>query len=381
MRYLRLLANSILRGGLNALNGAPQPAMQRAIESVVRLLAPLDNTLLQEPHGAALIAGMRIVAEAIITTPYGQALKFPAPLLITVGPSSFCPYACSNCYSSSGREGQSPSHQRSLAIFTRIAKSRSPFVMISGGEPLSMSNINAYIEMLLDARKFVYLATNASIRPLTSLLREHRSHLFVFLSLWGDQARHDQIRGSGSYDRLKRNLSTLNGFGLPGRLLVVLSDCDFSIFDAVDEIVRSSKVRTVIVLRKLSIGRYEKSAFAITTDFVARLRHRVNTIRPHVNELYFDIPEFRGLDDAKRPSRFHNLLGIAAHDECSAGNWMMHLDADGGAFPCYSFEGRSDIRCDSDLSIEDQWALVGAARRNIKARSACIGEALVGNEG
>jgi MoaA/NifB/PqqE/SkfB family radical SAM enzyme len=380
MRYLRLLANSILRSGLNALEGAPPPAVQRAIESVVRLLAPLDNTLLQEPHGAALVAGMRIVAEAIISTPYGQALKFPAPLLITVGPSNFCPYACSNCYSSSGREGQSPSHRRSQAIFTRIAKSRSPFVMISGGEPLSMPNINAYIELLLDARKFVYLATNASIRPLSSLLREHGSHFFVFLSLWGGQARHDQIRGSGSYDRLKRNLSTLNELDLPGRLLVVLSDCDFSIFDAVEEIVRSSKVRTVIVLRKLSIGRFEKSAFAITTDVVGRLRQRVNAIRPHVNEVYFDIPEFRGLDE-NRPSRLQSLFGIAPHDECSAGNWMMHLDADGGAFPCYSFEGRSDIRCDSNLSIEGQWALVGAARRNIKAQSACIGEALVGNEG
>jgi MoaA/NifB/PqqE/SkfB family radical SAM enzyme len=377
VQYARRWTNSILKSGLDLLDSAPAAARQRAFNSIFNTLSLLDNTLLRDVPNEALVEAMRVVAEAVISTPYGEPLKYPTPLLITIGASLFCPHACTNCYSRSGAVGDR-ARDASGEIFERVAASRAPFVMISGGEPLSLPDINKRLKLLLDAGKFVYVATNSAITPITSEIADHPSRLFVFLSIWGTRDAHDKVRGKKSYERLERNLAQLNNLGSDGRLLLVLNDEDLAMFDGVEELVKRHRVRTIIVSRKFSVGRLDGASLKITPELTQRIEGRAAALSRYVKHVYLDIPELR-VNQGLRSSHLRRLLGIPVSVECGAGNWMMHLDSEGMAFPCYTFEGRKDLGVDPNLQIAGQWALVRQVRARVPAAAAtyaCIGEAV-----
>jgi MoaA/NifB/PqqE/SkfB family radical SAM enzyme len=380
MKLVRNMTNSMLRGGLALLDSAPALAEQRAVDSIVRVLSPFQFALVQEGNSAALIDAIRIVAEAVTSTPYGEPLRFPAPLLITVGTSHICPFSCANCYSNSGTESGSNTRVAGIELFKRIAHSRTPCVMVSGGEPLALPNIRDLLKPLLDAGKVVYIATNAGITPIADVIADYPTQLFVILSLWGSSEKHDRLRGPGSYERVERNLAKLNQLGSIGRLLVVLTGEDLSVFDSIEDLVAKFRIGSVLVTRKLSVGRLDNSSPKLAPDFVSKVLDRARPVRPHVRQIYLDIPELRQRH-APRVSRLHDLLGIPVRTDCSAGNWMMHLDADGVAFPCYTFEGRAEIGQRSELQLQQQWENISAVRVNIDTSSACIGETRIDARG
>jgi MoaA/NifB/PqqE/SkfB family radical SAM enzyme len=278
MRFARDVLNSFLRSGLASLESAPSSATRAAVETLLQMLSPFQFLLLREMSGSALIDAVRIVAEAIVSTPHGESLRFPAPLLITVGTSNFCPFSCSNCYSSSGPKLSHNEKAASVEMFHRIAASRTPFVMISGGEPLALPNIKELLKPLLDARKFIYVATNAALTPIASLLADCGKHLFILLPLWGTKNEHDRHRGTGSYERVERNLARLNQLDSAGQLLVVLSSNDLSVFDAVEDFATRFHVGTVLITRKLSVGRVDDTTFTFTVGLAKRVIERTRFI-------------------------------------------------------------------------------------------------------
>lgn len=344
------------------------------MQTVARILAPFQFSLLRESGNRAIVEAVRIIAEAIVSTPYGQALRFPAPLLITVGTSEFCPHACPNCYSSSGPLGAGRRTDAPVAMFEQIARSRTPCVMISGGEPLAVSNIADLLAPLLEAGKFVYVATNASVGRLTDIITSHRDSLFFLLSIWGNSALHDKLRGPGSFIRLERNLERLNQLGSEGRLLVVLSNRGLSIFDTVEELAKKYRVASVLVTRKLRVGRTAGDALEFEPDVMQSVSDRMQAIKRYVRQVYLDVPELRSQDGTK-PSLLRGVFGIPASDACSAGNWMMHLDSEGVAYPCYTLEGNAEASASYSFSLPEQWAHLseGIARR---AQPGCAGETM-----
>ena len=371
MRLLRQVANSILRRGLSLLDDAPPAAKERALRSIVQMLAPLDFPLIQERNPEALLGAVRIMAEAVSTTPYGEPLRYPTPLVITVGSTTSCPFPCANCYSNS-TDSHTAQHA-SPQLFQRIAGSAAPFVMIGGGEPLATPNIGGLVQLLLDAGKVVYFSTNASLTPIIDQIARHKGQLVPFLSVWGAKEEHDRQRGRGSYDRLARNLETLNGVDARGNLLVVLSSSDLSIFDTIADLVSKSSVRTVLVTRKLFAGRTAGEPFNPSPQVLKNIIDRIRSIQPHVVQVSVDIPELGALK-LRRPPRFQRLLGIPAPTECSAGNWTMHLDSTGQGYPCFSLEASKELGIGADLEIADQWKKVARLRRTLGSSAPCLGE-------
>ena len=379
MRILRQVANSILRSGLSLLKDAPPAAKERAVRSIVRILAPLDFPLIQERTPEALLGAVRIMAEAVATTPYGEPLRYPTPLVITVGSTTSCPFPCANCYSNSTDASSHSAQHAGPRLFQRIAASAAPFVMIGGGEPLATPNIGGLVQLLLDAGKVVYFATNASLTPLIDQIARHKGQLVPFLSVWGAREEHDRQRGRGSYDRLARNLENLNGVDARGNLLVVLSSSDLSIFDTVADLVSKTSVRTVLVTRKLFAGRTAGGPFNPSPQVLRNILERIRSIQPHVVQVSVDIPELSALK-LRRPPLLQRLLGIPAATECGAGNWTMHLDSAGQGYPCFSLETSQELGIGADLEIADQWKKVVRLRRTLGSSSPCLGERAIVSE-
>jgi MoaA/NifB/PqqE/SkfB family radical SAM enzyme len=375
MEWVRHVTNAIMRDGLAILETASPTVKRHAIDSIVKVLSPFQFALLQRSDNRALVDAVRIVAQAIVSTPYGRPLRYPAPLLITLGLSRFCPYSCSNCYSSSGQTRRHDAPEMHLALVERIAASPTPCVMISGGEPLALPNIREVLGLLIKAGKFVYLATNSSITPITDLISEHGAALFPLLSVWGTMEEHDRQRGAGSFERIERNLESLNERGYPGRLLIVLTSGDLAIFDSVDSLVAKHRVASVLITRKLEVGRSDGSRFELRPAIVGSIMDRTRSIRRYVRQVYLDVPELR-TGNAGRPSWLRKTLGIPAHNDCSAGNWMMHLDFEGAAYPCYTFEGSAEKGAPAHLTIAQQWAQIRRDCENAAGSPLCLGEAL-----
>ena len=86
-----------------------------------------------------------------------------------------------------------------------------------------------------------------------------------------------------------------------------------------------------------------------------------------------DIPELRC---ERRGAIMKTVLGIPHYSSCAAGNWMMHIDSNGSAYPCYTFESSKKACVDSTLSVEDQWRLIKGRRAELGNGDICVGEAL-----
>jgi MoaA/NifB/PqqE/SkfB family radical SAM enzyme len=313
-----------------------------------------------------------IVARAMIDTPYGQPLQFEYPLLATVAVSNYCPFACSNCYSNSD---QSPTNENSneaiRLVFEKVANCMTPLVFITGGEPLAARSTRPGVQKLLEAGKWVFISTNASIATYLDIAERHSTALQFVLPIWGKRERHDELRGYRSFERVEHNLELLNKRGLRGQLLVVLADDELSVFEDVSRLVRRFAISLIRVIRKVRVGRRDDSGPEISAGFVYALTRQVRLLRRHV-PVFIDIPELR-----RQPpgTLMQSIFGIPRYSSCAAGNWMMHIDGSGTAFPCYTFEPSGRCRVSSTMSIFDQWRYIQQNRANLSNSDICVGEA------
>jgi MoaA/NifB/PqqE/SkfB family radical SAM enzyme len=373
MRVVRQIATTLLDRGLPYLEDASPRTICNAYEYFrwigLRWGLPLPEIV----DARFLRNAVSMVARALIDTPYGHPLRFEFPLIITLSISDYCPFACTNCYSNSGHIfADEPATDGVEATFEKVANSTTPFVLITGGEPLASQRTHPGVLTLLKAGKWVLLSTNASIASYLDVAERYPSTFTFLLPIWGRRERHNELRGQRSFERVEQNLELLNRRGLHAYLLVVLGDADLGVFEDVLKLVQQFAVSAIRVNRKVHVGRHDNVGPEISDSFVFELRKQARELRRHVPFFFIDIPELR-----HHPSRtlVRSVLGIPQYESCAAGNWMMHIDSRGSAFPCYTFEPSGKCRVPSNLSLFDQWQRVQEARTELGNGDICVGEA------
>ena len=245
MRSARYVVNSLF--SLTAARLAElSPAAADDAYRIVRSVAAFAGRRLEERVDPRVLTGIvALVSDAFQRTPYGSPLEFEYPLVISLSASRYCPFSCSNCYSNSGAGKERGQELPRMQIFSKVAAAKTPFVILSGGEPLMAEGIEDCLRLLLDSGKFVFVSTNALVEPHLELARQNEGQLRFILPIWGDRARHDARRGANSFKRVESNLAALNGVGVQANLLVVLSDSDLSALNEVEYLVSTYKVKVV----------------------------------------------------------------------------------------------------------------------------------------
>ena len=369
---LRRIVNHLVREGLTHLDDAPPEAMRKAFR-VLRWCARRTGVTLPEELDPRLVrSAVGIIGRAIADTPYGHPLQFECPLIVTIAISDYCPFACTNCYSSSGGGAGSRATEQEPASFERLAASQTPVVLVTGGEPMASNSTRPGIVRLLDSGKAVYVSTNASIEGYLQVAARYPLLMFI-LPVWGNRTQHDEQRGRRSFERVTENLRMLESVGRKAWLLVVITNDDLSVFDAVEELARTHSVALVRITRKVRVGRNDGPGPEVTPQFVRSVEEGARRLKRYVRNVVIDLPETRG---ERRLARVAHALGIPHYRSCAAGNWMMHMDARGDAYPCYTFEGGTQGRVSSMTSVVDQWRLVRERRAELGDGDICIGEAL-----
>lgn len=337
---------------------------------VVRTVTGLMGRSLPEKLDPRVMNGMiGLISDGLSRTPYGFPIEFEHPLLITLSALSYCPFACTNCYANSDAKRAQGRTEDRLQLFAKVAAAKTPFVIVSGGEPLVADGIEESLKLLIDSGKFVWVSTNALVDKTVAFARRHEGSLRFVLPVWGNRERHDARRGKNSFERIERNLTMLGGAGLKADILVVLADVDFSVLGTVEELARAHCIDKVTVTRVIEAGRNEAGPFELGADQLRQLKAAKRSLERHVRMVICDLPE---MQENRGRGLMQRVLGLGTYDGCSAGNWMMHVDDHGRGHACFSFEGQTGERVSSDLPIFEQWRAIRRSRAAFPTGALCV---------
>jgi 7,8-dihydro-6-hydroxymethylpterin dimethyltransferase len=129
-----------------------------------------------------------------------------------------CNMRCGHClFSSSPDDGSQLSTQRVLQIAQEARDAGCALFVLTGGEPLVHSDIDAIVaELLSHDRTHVVMLTNGlAVRPFLERLQPDPEFFHLQISLDGLGRTHDQLRGKGAFDKLCALFQWLKNNGYP----------------------------------------------------------------------------------------------------------------------------------------------------------------------
>jgi MoaA/NifB/PqqE/SkfB family radical SAM enzyme len=340
MRILRSLVNACLR----PLAAQPSPEIRDLDRRILRGLAGAGS-MLRIPQAERLgepwmLDCLRVLAGGIAASGYGAELRRPYPLVISVSTANSCALGCSFCYSSS-TAAPAGNSAMTADLAEKIAASPVPIAFLTGGEPFHHPRLTELLGPILDSGKKILIATNApSVRVATALLT-HRQQITILLSQWGEQERHDSVRGRGNYERTAAAAQRLAALGHRVALNYVLSPATVAAdFEDLERVLASSPhLHRIYLSRELRVGRVPR---ADRRDLdPAELRREVLTLSGKFpGRLTPMIPELVPAQGLPARNKLTRLLGIRLPASCGAAAWTMHADSAGDCYPCFAHEGR-----------------------------------------
>lgn len=121
-------------------------------------------------------------------------------------------------------------------------------IHFTGGEPLLHPQIDQILGFFLKKKdRFWYgIMSNGTILKPKTLLLLKRLPLKAFqVSLDGDEAAHDHIRGAGNYRKVLRALDVLHLFRIPTRVSFTANKDNFHLFPHIAQVCRRHHVRSL----------------------------------------------------------------------------------------------------------------------------------------
>jgi len=162
-------------------------------------------------------AGAVVVAAEVAESLLAANGYRPRSLLLQWHLTERCNLRCAHCYQEGGTANAEAGFSDWLAILDQYlsflnASAARGHITLTGGEPLVHSDFAKLVERLVVQRPQVSLAilTNGTLidADMAGRLRVWRPS-FVQVSLDGDRATHDGLRGTGAFDRAVRGLEHL----------------------------------------------------------------------------------------------------------------------------------------------------------------------------
>lgn len=124
--------------------------------------------------------------------------------------TSLCNLSCKHCYNNSGIKHNNISFLDLEHIVFDLVALGAEHVSISGGEPLLHPEFDNIIG-LLDKYPIKYqIITNGTLLDSKiELIEYYKNNLYVQISLDGVGSIHDELRGSGTFDSIEKNIKLL----------------------------------------------------------------------------------------------------------------------------------------------------------------------------
>jgi len=246
-----------------------------------------------------------------------------------------CNNRCAHCYLTEKRKDLDVSGiDHILAAYAHFLTTQQLMgrLQIAGGEPLLSPHLFYLLNEAAQRKIPVRILTNGlAVTPtLATTLKGHGVDI-VQVSVEGDEAAHDSIRGPGSYQKAKAACRMLTEAGIEVTIAATLHQGNKNALQAMAWEFRSI-ARRIHGARLVPIGEGEmlKENLLTGRQWRQMMGEAIKLVnRPELPELLCKDPTWAGLQMSGRKAR-----GIKTIEGCSAGYMGLCLDTDGTAFPC-----------------------------------------------
>ena len=243
-------------------------------------------------------------------------------------PTFNCPLRCPYCYAEGGeRKMKELPAEDYLRITREAAEAGYKAVVLVGGEPLVYYDFDRYLEGLagIDRKESRFILRTSLAFPVPDEKLEKICRIFdeITVSIDGDEATHDALRGKGTFRRVTEN--TLRALAFGGNISVSAvmdrEKGEGTPGDFLRDFCRKNGIRKLILQSPIPMGRAAETS----------------------------VPYYEWRSD-ERPSdsiKFQWTCGIGGN---------LYMQPDGKVYPCYAWCGEGQLL--GDLSKESLKAIL-----------------------
>lgn len=260
------------------------------------------------------------------------------PLTVVLNTTFRCNFRCGYCY---GQYFQSKQKEFTTSelfhLIDGLGKLGTRSITLGGGEPLIRNDIGKIIKRIKDNGIECGFNTNGSLIPLR--IKELKKADMICVSLDGPEAINDANRGKGSFKKIITGIDTALAAGIKTHISAVITKHSCKI-EAIDWMVKFAKEKGIQAefnfLFQQSEGKKDSDSFmadnkALKKAAMRIVKHKENRepilFSEKVYQYVADWPDYKKRIYLNEKPKFKYIL-------CSAGRFMMFIDADGRVYPC-----------------------------------------------
>lgn len=278
-----------------------------------------------------------------------------------------CNLFCSHCIRSSGPNIKDTVQlEQALHTIQEIAKvHHNPSFLLSGGEPTLHPNFFEILDAAYTHFEKVVVNTNGlNVKALTKIA-SHYPKTHIQISLDGDEAIHNLIRGKGTFNKTLHHIKLLGQQNITTTIATTVGKSNVNSFANLDVALTDIPFTRWTIKREVLYGRASKQN-ALTTsqwnDFVEDVANFANYERIEINPM-FELSAFIPKEIEPNFNEFRC--------NCSTGRSKIYINPDLTVFPCACLEELqiADFKVDT---IEQVLTKVGQLKIEAKSSSPCI---------
>lgn len=259
-----------------------------------------------------------------------------------------CNLACSHClFASSPKTQTALTSGRVLEIADDAHRLGCRVFVLTGGEPFILHDIHRIIDGLLkcESSHVVVLTNGMNLADVPDLATWDFDRFHLQISADGVGERHDQIRGRGAFEKLKKNLEWLQLKNIPYTISMCVTKDNAEDMPALVDFAANAGAGGVHFMWYFVRGRGDGRRFAPSKQ-----------IFPYL------------IDAAKKAEglgiRIDNIEALKTqifapsgtiHDGASAGWESLAVGPDGRLYPSAALIGIPELATDLSQGIEDSW--------------------------
>jgi radical SAM protein with 4Fe4S-binding SPASM domain len=251
-----------------------------------------------------------------------------------------CNLSCPYCRASSvDRDSDAASTAEALAALDQIALLGRPLIILSGGEPLLRDDLAEIASASARMGFPTAVATNGTLMtPERARELAAAGVRRVSVSLdFPDGARHDAVRGAGSFDAALAGIEALKGAGLPFQVNMTVSSGNSGDVPAMLELACRLGAAAFHLFFVVDVGRAEGRRLGLDSEGYERvLTETAHLERAAQIEMRVTCaPQYARI---KASLGFESRSGRPSSSPCMAGRGFLFISATGEIKPCGYFD-------------------------------------------
>lgn len=252
--------------------------------------------------------------------------KLSYPLVVFWELTRKCNLSCRHCYTHSFQQGFQLEKQELFKILKILCSKKIFSIGLGGGEPLVVKEVVEIASYAYDNGIDVSISTNGTpLTPKKARALKNAGVSLIQVSVDGNQATHDYIRGDDNHQKAFRAISILRDEGIVARVGFTVNRLNYSEIENVFKQTQKIGADWFIAFRYMSSGR-EGDELALSQE---QLRQATLTLMAlqtdHPQKVFFEKLLF-----------FPYLIGdqYQSRKICNAGKSILNIKADGSVTPC-----------------------------------------------